>query len=324
MKSAIIEALTILQKKEIADGQPFKARAYAKAVRGIRGVNGDVTAIEDVDGVEGIGEKIRAKIAEILETGALKQVQGYAMRDDVKYIEDLSRVHGIGAAKAKVLVEKHGVKGVADLREKLLCHPDLVNQRQKAALKYVEDFEKRIPKDEMDMHHAYIADVIRSIDARCIVEIAGSYRRCENTSGDIDVLITHMDDDTSHDTILKSIVNAFKQRKYVVDVFAHGEKKCLAACLINTDSVCRRIDFMMTPRDQFAFALLYFTGSGEFNVELRNHALSKGYSLSEHGLKRVSCDCSDHPPPLYTEESIFAFLGLQYVHPSQRKAGALK
>jgi len=71
----------------------------------------------------------------------------------------------------------------------------------------------------------------------------------------------------------------------------------------------------------YAFTLLYFTGSGQFNIEMRNHALSLGYSLSEYGLKKKGKLIND---TFETEQDIFKFLGIKYIEPFERKAGILK
>ena len=78
----------------------------------------------------------------------------------------------------------------------------------------------------------------------------------------------------------------------------------------------RRIDFMLTQEHEYPFALLYFTGSGPFNVAMRNFALSKGYSLSEYGLKDANGKFVGDA--FRTEEDIFEFLGLKYIPPEQR------
>jgi DNA polymerase/3'-5' exonuclease PolX len=73
----------------------------------------------------------------------------------------------------------------------------------------------------------------------------------------------------------------------------------------------------MTPEEEFAYAILYFTGSQNFNVAFRSYALEKGYSLNEHTLKPMK-EGVPPVPSMKTEKDIFAFLGLEYVEPEQR------
>ena len=83
----------------------------------------------------------------------------------------------------------------------------------------------------------------------------------------------------------------------------------------------RRLDLLLTPKEEMAFAILYFTGSDTFNVAMRSWALELGWSLNEHGFTRVGAGAgagTAAAPPITTEEEIFAFLGLQYVPPTER------
>jgi DNA polymerase beta len=315
-KSDIISALEKMQKKEIADKQPFKARAYTKVIRQLKALNKQVTSMSDLDGIEGIGGGIKKKIEEILETGKLKQAEEYDNRPDIKAIEDLMKIHGIGPAKAKSLVEESGIMGIDDLKKR----EDLLNDKQKMGLKYWEEFQLRIPRSEMDKHAETVRGIIGGIDKKYIVALSGSYRRGGKDSGDIDVLITHPDDTIDYEEHFKKIVETCTKEKYVVDIFAQGPKKCLAVSRAKRCKHFRRIDFMMTHKNEFPFALLYFTGSGPFNVAMRNYAIEKGYSLNEYGLK-----CLSGPREggfvnagFEKEEDIFAFLGLKYVKPEDR------
>jgi hypothetical protein len=56
-----------------------------------------------------------------------------------------------------------------------------------------------------------------------------------------------------------------------------------------------------------------------FNVLMRNYALSKGYSMSEYGLKPVAAGVPA-PPVMHTEHDVFTFLGIAYIPPNERTA----
>lgn len=42
---------------------------------------------------------------------------------------------------------------------------------------------------------------------------------------------------------------------------------------LNSESTARRLDFLYTPPEEYAFAILYFTGSKDFNTGMRMLAL---------------------------------------------------
>jgi DNA polymerase/3'-5' exonuclease PolX len=117
--------------------------------------------------------------------------------------------------------------------------------------------------------------------------------------------------------LLAQYVAKLEEMGYIREILAHGDKKCMAICALGEDGVPRRLDILLTPRDEYAFAILYFTGSDRFNVAMRQYALTRGYSLNEHALKRISTNVEE-APPMKREKDIFAFLGLEYVEPSAR------
>lgn len=49
----------------------------------------------------------------------------------------------------------------------------------------------------------------------------------------------------------------------------------------------RRIDIRLIPFDQYYFGILYFTGSDQFNRQMRSHALEKGFTLNEYCIRPV-------------------------------------
>ena len=90
-----------------------------------------------------------------------------------------------------------------------------------------------------------------------------------------------------------------------------------------SSSTHRRIDSLYTPKDEYPFALLYFTGSKIFNTVMRARALSMNYSLNEHGIYKMDGkkkgDKVQHH--FATEKDIFQFLHMEYKEPHQRING---
>ncbi len=314
-KAKIIAEFDKLRKKETADKQVWKARAYAKVIKHLSAHPGEIRTVDDLDGIEGVGEKLRAKAQEILETGALKQAQVYNADESYAAANELMQVHGIGPSKAAELV-KSGIKSIADLKGR----PDLLNDVQKLGLKYHDDFKQRIPRKEMLKHEAYVKDVVASVDPSLKVEVVGSFRRGAISSGDVDVLVTGEDVSDSA-ALLKQITEKMKSDRYIVDTLALGDKKCMAVSRVKYGRVNRRLDLLITHKHEFPFALLYFTGSAEFNTRLRSWVLTnKNLSLSEYGLRPpgVAGGTKFVRANFETERDIFDYLGLEYIAPWDR------
>ena len=180
-KQKVLDSLEILRIRDLQSGEKFSALAYTKAIRELKKLD-SITSIKDVEKVAGVGKKIKEKIKEILETGTLEAATKAMAELKIDVYQDLLKVHGIGPAKAKDLIEKHKISSVEDLRK----HPELLTESQKLGLKYYEDSLERIPRKEMDEHNEFIQRFIKKpIEAT----IVGSYRREAESSGDIDILI---------------------------------------------------------------------------------------------------------------------------------------
>jgi hypothetical protein len=115
-------------------------------------------------------------------------------------------------------------------------------------------------------------------------------------------------------------IDDLKESGYMIEVLSQGHQKCLAVVRLGDgDDVARRLDLLVIPAEQFPYALLYFTGSGDFNVAFRKHALKLGYTLNEHEMKLTGKVADSKPVPVMeTEADIFAFLGLKYKEPNER------
>ena len=316
-KSTIIDALETMRKKEVAEKEPFKARAYKKAIDGLKTVD-SIRSLDDVSAVPGIGEKIREKIVEILATGELASAKRAAASHAVH--DELMAVYGIGPVKAAELVAA-GIGGYTDLRAASAADPGLLTEKQKAGLKYYEDLLKRIPRSEMLEHQAMLAELLpEEIDATTSFEIVGSFRREAETSGDIDVLI-RVADGQNGKKLLRDYVAMMAGFGYLVETLALGDKKFMGICQL-PGQPARRLDILMTPAAEYPYAILYFTGSDVFNIAVRQWALDRGYTLNEHTLAALRSDVKP-VPPMASERDILRFLRISYVAPRDRVAAAV-
>jgi NAD-dependent DNA ligase len=288
-------------------GEPMRAKAYKTAEDVILGHTEEIHSIKDLHGLPGIGPTIRAKLQEYLDTGKINVLEEQEKRPEVI----LSDVYGIGPKKAKELVSQ-GIKSIQQLRENL----SLLNTVQKTGLTYYEDILKRIPRDEIILYDKHMKSILKHIhDPSTKYEIVGSYRREQPSSGDIDVIITSPNSRTYEDFLDKLIA-----KKIIIEVLSRGKHKCLVIAKIPESQYFRRVDFLYAPPNEYPFSVLYFTGSKGFNVVMRGYSLKQGYSLNEHGFTPVGSH--SHITQLFQDEqSIFHFLGLQYIMPKNRTDG---
>ena len=306
-KREIIDALDTLRRRDVAEGHKFKAIAYSKVITQLKTLD-RICTYDDVASVKGIGEAISKKIKEVLATGALASAEVAKKTYHIDAYDALMACYGIGPAKARELVDA-GIRSIDDLREAVRANPKLLNDKQLIGLKYYAELLQRIPREEMVQHDALLQG---ELPPRIKANVVGSFRRQAVTSGDIDILVRGEDP-----RLLAQYVAKLEEMGYIREILALGDKKCMAICALGEDGVPRRLDILLTPKVEYAFAILYFTGSDKFNVAMRQYALTRGYSLNEHGLTRVSTNVEE-APAMRREKDIFAFLGLAYVEPEAR------
>ena len=316
-KDIIIEALDIMRKKEVAEKSTtsqFKVRAYQKVIKQLKEYEGHITSYNDVKGIDGIGEKIALKIKEILETGQLKAAERTKKEMNMDAYDSLMKVYGIGPVKARALIEE-GITSIEELRKVAHTH---LNDNQQIGLKYYEDLLERIPRTEMYIHEQTLKEALPHFLKG---ELVGSFRRCAESSGDIDMIIKYSEK-TTHKmstAAFHKYVNNLTEYGYIREVLAVGDKKCMAICQLNGGKA-RRLDLLLTSEKEYPYAIFYFTGSDKFNIAFRQFALDSGYTLNEHSMTPLTSKAIT-PLGIKEEVDIFDFLGLQYVEPHRRTGG---
>jgi DNA ligase (NAD+) len=317
-----IDLLETLSGIMVKHGEPFRAKAYQKALDTIMIYPGAITSAEQLAGGPGIGPTIMDKLKEYVETGTLRILE----LEKTNPINILTDVYGIGPKKAEDMV-KAGIKTIAELR---LRQDELLNSVQKIGLQFYEDILARIPRQEIEEYKivfdkvftdkVFTDNVLKKDKKTDTFEIVGSYRRGALDSGDIDIIITG---ETGQ--VYKAFIDELIKQNIILHVLSRGPSKTLVIAKL-PNGLARRIDFLYAPLDEFAFALLYFTGSKTFNTVMRQTALNQGYTFNEHSIHHLTADKKkgDKVSTLFlTEQSIFDFLKLPYKTPLERQTSTI-
>lgn len=285
----------------------WKSRAYKKAQETLMVYPHEITDIEVLRNASGIGKTIFSVLQRFVKNGRVELENGIVIDPTVvvepTLVDVFTGIYGVGPKKAEALVAA-GVTCISELREK---QDTLLNSVQRIGLRYYEDILLRIPRSEIEIYEDLY---MRHMKKHGLTgEIVGSYRRGAATSGDIDVILTG------------ARVNAFTDfisglGSHILHILVQGSSKCLVIARIAEGCPARRVDFLFTNPEEYAFAILYFTGSKGFNTAMRAHALKLGYSMNEHTLKGAPTGLQ-----FRDEHDIFDFLGLVYVKPEDRVDG---
>ena len=294
-------------------GEPFRAKAYQKAQETIMTFTDNIINPKtQLKGLPGIGDTIMAKFEEYIKTGTLSILE----KERNNPVNLFTQIHGIGPKKAQELVGLD-ITTIDELRKSAVK----LNDIQKLGLKYYEDINKRIPREEIDDFYVLFNIIFYEYaPPGSKFDIVGSYRREVPDSGDIDIIITNEYNDSS---VLNTILDQLVDNNIIIEFLSRGKIKSMVIAKTDPNKPelpSRRIDFLYSPPDEFAFAHLYFTGSKIFNTIIRQKALNMGFTLNEHGLCNMikgskGDKLTQHFPD---EKSILNFLGINYVEPEKR------
>jgi len=290
----------------------FRLKSYVRANYCLRQLTSDSQLTDKtLSDMDGIGGGTMDKIRLIMETGTCPAYEKLKHTiEDQEPIQELMTVHGIGPVQAKKLV-KAGFKSINDLRS---CEniQDHLNDVQRLGLAYHDDIQQRIPYAEIQQHESFLKHILSQIDPHGELTIAGSYRRQQSDSGDIDILIKGKTKKT-----YTSFIQQLISHGYLIGTLANGPKKYMGISRLGDGYIHRRVDIMYTKPDEYPFAIFYFTGSSDFNQRVRKEILDRGMTINEYSLKDNQTKKKVNHK-FMKEQDIFEYLGYEYVEPEDR------
>jgi DNA polymerase (family 10) len=291
----------------------YKTLAYRKAAESLAALDRDAKECwkeGTLREIPGVGEAIAEKIEELLKTGKLKFLTKLKKEVPPSLAEWL-KVPGLGPKKVGLIWKTLKIKTLPQLEKaartgKLRDLPGMGAKSEAVILAGIESLSRR--SGRIPLGRAYplaqeIAAALKKVPGVNAAEPAGSLRRMRSDIGDIDILVAAADS--------RPVMEVFTHMPGVVRVLGKGETK---SSIEFGDGV--RAQVWVHPPERFGTALQYATGSKDHNVKLRELALKKGYSLSEHALKRTN-DGSEIL--CATEAEVYRTLGLPWIPPEMRE-----
>jgi len=322
------ETNNLSDKKQILINR-FRISSLKKSLRTIVKFDKKITDSKQIENLKGIGKGTINRINEILNTGTLVELANYKKITD-KYqreeqiISDLMKVIGIGRIMAQQLISTYKIKSALELKKLSDSNQIQLNDKLKLGLKYLGKFQGSIPRSEIDRTYDYLQELTNKYKSSMFITICGSYRRGLPISSDIDILLCDLNfmtlDDLvlgSESDILQSYVKYLHEQKFLLDDITDKniKTKYMGFGQLNQKLPIRRVDIRLIPMISYFSALLYFTGSYEFNQEMRSQAKKLGFKLNEYGLYD---NRTDEMIIILSEQEMFSKLGMNYLSPEQR------
>jgi DNA polymerase (family 10) len=300
---------------DIEGANQFRVRAYRNAARTIGDLPGSVADLvergEDLSRLPGLGRDLAGKIGEIVETGALKQLEELEGRIP-KDLNQLMRIEGLGPKRIKALHRELGIKDVEGLkraaREDRI--KDLKGFGPKTQQQIVEQLERLAAEPEQRLKLAnaekIAEDYVNYLEKDPSIKkinVAGSFRRRKETVGDLDILATVKRG--------SKVMDHFAKYEDVAKVISKGKTRSSVAL-----RSALHVDLRVMPEVCYGAAMHYLTGSKAHNIAVRKLGVQKGLKINEYGVfkgkkeKRVAGK---------TEAEVFEQVDLPYIPPELRE-----
>lgn len=310
---------------ELEGANAFRVRAYRNAARTIESLAEELADLVADDPAQlqelpGIGKDLAGKIADVVQTGQLEQLEELKQKIPADVVSML-RIPGLGPKKVAVLFQELHLGTLDDL--KLAAEQGIISQRKGfgkktealilEGLEHLQATETRLYLADALPFVERIVEELSALDSVSQAVAAGSVRRRRETIGDLDVLITASTPQEAMDFL--------EGHPLVEKVLARGETKQrvrfkpLSRCYTpGGNRFSPEMDLRVVPEESFGAALQYFTGSKEHNVVTRRRAKERDLKLNEYGLFH-----GEERLPANTEEEIYAALDLPWISPELRE-----
>ena len=305
---------------ELRGENPFKCRAFHNAARVVEALTADVaTLVEtgEIRSVKGIGEHLAKVIGDLVRTGSSEEYVSVKASLPEGLLQML-RIPGLGPKRIKILHDKLKIISIEELKVASESHrlaklDGFGEKTEENILKGIELLAKASDKHLYPIARASADKVLQAISGlnevnRC--EVAGSLRRKKEVIGDIDIVVSASEKNR------KKIFDVFVGHPDVQSIIARGDTK--SSVILKSGINC---DLRIVEDREFPFALNYFTGSKEHNVEMRSRARKYGWSLNEYAFTAIEGEKRRGAalPRCKSEEEIYKALDLAYIPPELRE-----
>jgi DNA polymerase (family 10) len=297
---------------ELQGANPFRVRAYQAAARTVEELPRPVAELIEegppLTDLPGIGEDLAGKIEEIARTGRLAAHRQLA-RKVPKGLTDIMRLRGLGPKRARALYDALRIRSLSQLERSARAGRirKLPGFGAKTEANILHELEGRGAEERRFLRpvaaqygEAFLA-YLRAVPGVEQAEIAGSYRRCKETVGDLDILVTAGPGIPA--------VKRFVEYPEVAEVLARGPTK--ASVRLRSGL---QVDLRLLEEASYGAGLYYFTGSKAHNIAVRRLGQQRGLKINEYGVFRGRKRIGGRD-----EKEVAAAVGLPVIPPELRE-----
>ncbi|KAG3264380.1 DNA nucleotidylexotransferase [Ictidomys tridecemlineatus] len=346
-KHQLVDAFDVLAENyELRENEGCSV-VFMRAASVLKSLPFTISSMKDLEGIPCLEGKVKSIIEEIIEDGESSEVKAVLNDERYKSFKLFTSVFGVGLKTSEKWF-RMGFRTLSKIRSDKSLK---LTHMQKAGFLYYEDLVSCVTRAEAEAVSVLVKEAVWAFLPDAFVTMTGGFRRGKNIGHDVDFLITSAEATEEEEQQLLHKVTNFWEKKGLllycdlvestfeklktpsrkVDALDHFQKCFLILKLhhqrVDSDKASQqggknwkaiRVDLVMCPYERRAFALLGWTGSRQFERDLRRYAThERKMILDNHALydktKRIFLKAE-------SEEEIFAHLGLDYIEPWERNA----
>jgi DNA polymerase (family X) len=308
--AAIFEEIANLL--EIESANVFRVRAYRNASRILQELGKDIRTMvqkgEDLTKLPGIGDDLANKIREIIETGHCDMLDKLH-KQLPSTITELLKIPGLGPKRVRALYHELDIHTMEQLQRAVRDHriqhlPGFGEKTETKIADALAIHASNTSRFKLALAAQYaepLAAWLRAIPGVQQVVVAGSYRRARETVGDIDILITAIQN--------SPVMSRFCSYDEIAEVLSHGPTRSSVVLKCKL-----QVDARVVNPESYGAALHYFTGSKAHNIAIRHLGQERGLKINEYGVFK-----GQHRIAGETEESVYQSVGLPFIPPELRE-----
>ncbi|XDA88105.1 hypothetical protein R6Z07F_017772 [Ovis aries] len=345
-KHQLVDAFEILAENSEFKENEVSYVTFMRAASVLKSLPFTIISMRDTEGIPCLGDKVKCIIEEIIEDGESSEVKAVLNDERYQSFKLFTSVFGVGLKTS----EKWFRMGFRSLNKIMSDKTLKFTKMQKAGFLYYEDLVSCVTRAEAEAVGVLVKEAVWAFLPDAFVTMTGGFRRGKKIGHDVDFLITSPGSAEDEEQLLPKVINfwekkglllyydlvestfeKFKLPSRQVDTLDHFQK-CFLILKLHHQRVdsgksnqqegktwkAIRVDLVMCPYENHAFALLGWTGSRQFERDIRRYAThERKMMLDNHALydktKRMFLKAE-------SEEEIFAHLGLDYIEPWERNA----
>ncbi len=299
---------------ELKGENTFKVSAYRKAAQSLETDERTIDEIEDVTKLKNIGKGVGEVINEYLTNGESETLT--TLEAEVpEGLVPLLKIQGLGSKKIHKLYKELGITNKEELAR--ACENKEVSALSGFGKKTEENIlagvnalsarKERYPINLLIKLNQEIEAYLETIDALEQYHVAGSFRRVNEMSKDLDYIMST----TDPETVQQALLNVPHKVKDV----AVGLTKVSVEVEFEDETI--EIDFRIVEPSAYYHTLQHFTGSKDHNIRIRQLAKARGEKVSEYGIEQPDGSLLQ----LDSEAAIYEHFGHAWIAPPMRVDG---